>query len=405
MLMWTLFVGLAIGYTNADCVLSLPRFQFFAPLIFTVDGELLPTDNFEENARSITIPSNQDVILSCAPNYFKTPRLNSTKWLTAKCKSGNIFEVDGVEKSWTLDLGCEVRSVEEVLKSISGCPNEATSVEFGYENPVKRKSQVIGEACYSENNGRTIFVHTKFDGNSSERSAVLETEGVNYLAQNHPDSLYKINFLLASRMDELNNRLEKLLSTKKVPFLATRHLIDLPILQNGQLYSALKLGWNYVISNGFDYLPNYDLLIKDIMGLSIKNFDLYLGTHSILSLLNGERGDGIKTYLYLHPDEQKYPVPEYLWIVVTTESEKAVGFLISNNIDAEEADLIKNAPCQSKCAQLSWMSNLFENDSYKKPKNGFVFCCELNEFMKKVTEMPSLEGQYSLLDRISYRNI
>lgn len=290
-----------------------------------------------------------------------------------------------------------------MLKPVSGCPSGATSIEFGYENPVKGTAQVIGEACYAESQGRTMFVHTKFVKKGTERNALLKTENANYFAQKHPDSTYKIDFLVAARMEALNKRLENLLSTKQIPFLSSRHLIDLPLLQNGQLYSALKLGWNYVMSNGVDYLPNYDLLLKDIMGLRVKNFDLYMGTHSILSLPHGEWGGGID--IYVLPDEQKYPVPEYLWVAVATESRKGAAFLVLNNIDAEETELVSNAPCQSKCTEMLWISNLLGDDSYKKPKNGFVFCCELNEFMKNVTEMPSMDGQFSFLDRVSYRNI
>lgn len=308
--------------------------------------------------------------------------------------------MDGVEENWIGDLGCEVRPVEETIKSIPGCPNEATSVEFGYENPIKGKTQVIGEACYDQKEGRTIFVHTKFVIDGNKKHAILETQNVNYLAQRHPESHYKIDFLIASRMDELNARLEKLLSTKDVPFLAPRHLIDLPVLQDGQLYSMLKLGWNFAISNGFEYLSNYDLVLKDIMTLNDNNFDLYLGTHSKLTIETIGIGD---VDIYLLPDEQKYPVPKYLWIVVVTESEKGAGFLITNDIESSENDITIEPPCESKCGQMTWMSNLLERNAYKNPKNGYVFCCDLNSFMKVVTEMPSLEGQYSLLGRTTRR--
>lgn len=298
-----------------------------------------------------------------------------------------------VESDWMLDLGCEARPVEETLKPIPGCSNNATSVEFGYENPVKQHTQIMGEACYSEIEGSTIFAHTKFVTNGGRTSAVLETEGVNYLARKHPESSYKVDFLVAARLDELNIRLEKLLSTKKVPFLEHRHFIDLPMLQNGQLYSALKLGWNFVVTNGFDHLPNYGLILKDIMGLKEKSFDLYLGTHSILSLQAGER----KVEVHLLPDQEKYPVPKFLWVVIVTDSGKAAAFLISNDIEANEEDLTANAPCESICTRLSWLSNLLMDNGHKKPKNGYVFCCELEQFMQIIPEMPALEGKFGLL--------
>lgn len=301
-------------------------------------------------------------------------------------------EIDGVNYNWLSDLSCEVRPVEETIKPISGCPRNATSVEFGYENPVKHETQIIGEACYSEERGTSIFVHTRFTKGRGKTVALIETESPNYLARNHPESKYKIDFLVAARLDELNVRLEKLLGTKKVPFLEHRHFIDLSILQNGQLNSALKLGWNFVLTSGFDHLPNYDLLLKDIMSISESQFDLYLGTHSVLSLNAGERKVGV----YLLPDEGKYPVPKYLWAVVVKASGSATGFLISNDIDAKDHELIEDAPCDSRCSQIPWLDNVLENDSYKKPKNGYVFCCNLERFMQAVPEMPALEGRFKM---------
>lgn len=284
--------------------------------------------------------------------------------------------------------------MEEILEPVSGCPTGATSVEFGYENPIKRNTQIVGEACYSEPEGRTLSVHTTFVGNNQAKDALLRSENANYLAKRHPESKYKIDFLLAARLDELNPRLEKILLTKKVPFLEPRHFIDLSLFQNGQLYSALKLGWNFAVTNGFDHLPNYDLLLEDIIGLKEKSFDLYLGTYSVLSLQNKNQ-DLVE--IYLLPDEKKYRVPEFLWAVVTTESGKGAGFLISNNIEAKEEDLIAKAPCQSKCTEMTWLTNLLDKDSYKKTKNGYVLCCDLDSFVPAVHEMPSLEGKFPLL--------
>lgn len=76
---------------SGNCVLPLPRFRFFAPLIFSTDGTLLETDSFDEHALTIAVPANKDIILSCAPNYFKKPSLNTSKFLTVQCKNDNEF--------------------------------------------------------------------------------------------------------------------------------------------------------------------------------------------------------------------------------------------------------------------------------------------------------------------------
>ena len=78
-------------HISGDCILPLPRFRFFNPLIFSSEGNLLQTDNFDEHDLKITVPANEKVTLSCAPNYFKKPSLNDSKTLTATCKSGELF--------------------------------------------------------------------------------------------------------------------------------------------------------------------------------------------------------------------------------------------------------------------------------------------------------------------------
>lgn len=76
---------------SADCILPLPRFRFFNPLIFSSEGNLKKTDNLDEHSLKITVKTNEKVTLSCAPNYFKKLSLNNSKTLTAKCKSDEVF--------------------------------------------------------------------------------------------------------------------------------------------------------------------------------------------------------------------------------------------------------------------------------------------------------------------------
>lgn len=303
--------------------------------------------------------------------------------------------MNGVERLWVPDLGCEVRTVEEILKPIPGCNNPSEqSVEFGYANPIKSKTFVLGEACYSEENGRTLFVHTKHIVNNNKHSVILKTENVNYLSQSHPQSSYKIGFLIAARIDELTKRLEKL-SLKKQPFLEHRHFMSMLSLPNGQLYSILKLGWNFVVANGYDHLPNYDLLMADIMSIRDNDFDLYLGSQSTMTLKDLNNND---VDIYLYPDERKYPVPKYLWAVVANESSrKAVAFFISNNIEMNEEQHLNMSPCESKCTQISWLISLSNKDAYKKSKNGYVWCCELSSISEKLRGIPTSIENYKLL--------
>lgn len=300
--------------------------------------------------------------------------------------------VNGVEKSFHKDLGCEVRAIEEVLKPVDGCSAGMESVEYGYANPIKDKSFVLGEACYDTNKGRTIFFHTKCAGFGSTVNEHLSTQSVDYFKQKHPESSYKLDMLIASRMDQLNERLTTKLG-ERIPFLEPRQYMDITMLPNKQYLSILKLAWNYVMLNGYDHLLNLRLLRDDIQVMKVPSYDLYMGSHGVLTLPD-KNGKTVDIYLEDYP--KRFPVAKYIWTVVKSEN-KAAAFAVLNNPDANENDVIGENLCPSKCSQMTWLKNLLLNDAYKNPKNGYVLCCSLDDFMKAIDEMPTLKGKYGLL--------
>lgn len=291
------------------------------------------------------------------------------------------------------ELGCERRTPDHVLAPVTGCTAPAIAVAFGYANPIKNQTFVLGEACYSETDGRTIFIHTKKGAGSNDisQNAALKTENLNYLSQTRPRSKYKTNIMISAGWP-VNDRVKEALQVEKGPELALRQYFDLSTAPNGQLLLLLQLGWNYFVSNGVDHLPNFDLLHKDIV--KQKNYELYMGTHSTLSLKNAQNQS---TDIYLMPEEKKYSVPKYIWVVIKTDEGKAAAFAISNDINASEEDLKRAELCESKCTQMPWITNLLSGNALSNATNGFVWCCDLESFAKKVPEMPALNGKHELL--------
>lgn len=302
--------------------------------------------------------------------------------------------VKGEVKNFLRHLACEVRSVEEIERKVDGCPPNAKSVEFGYANPIQQKSVVLGEACYSTDIGRTIFVHTKLAGAGSDIAVNLKTEySDTYFQQKHPDSKYKMDFLMASRLDTLNERLTQKLGTKNVPFVEPRKYIGLELLPNKQFMSILKLGWNYVPVIGYDHMPNLDVLQADIMNLKGGSVDLYMGTYGLLEL-SGE--NGAKHEIFMDEYEDRFPVPKYIWVVVKQEN-KAAAFAILNSPEAEEADIDADPICESKCLEMTWLERLLDDDLYKSINRGHVTCCSYADLRAKVTEMPLIDPKLGLL--------
>lgn len=65
----------------SECILPLkPDWSFFSPLIFTVNGTLISTENSDD----ITLRAGTEVLLSCTPNYFRDNPAEKT--IRAICK-------------------------------------------------------------------------------------------------------------------------------------------------------------------------------------------------------------------------------------------------------------------------------------------------------------------------------
>lgn len=280
-------------------------------------------------------------------------------------------------------MSCEVRSIEEILTPVTGCDSKYASVEFGYTNPITSQSHVLGEACYNEQLGKTVFIHVKSKSNVDISEVSLRTGDVDYFKNKHPLSRYKLDFLMASRIDGLNDRMTEGLGAENVPeSLHQNYFVGMNMLMNRQFYNTLKLGWNYVMYNGMDTVANLEVLEYDILKIqSEKSIDLYIGSNGVLKVF-GKNGD---TELYLN--QGRFPVPKYVWIGVRSEN-KFVGFAVVNSPTAETDTFFT-----SKCDQITWLGQVFEKNLVENRK---IVCCEYRNFKNNVPEMPELSGKFEL---------
>lgn len=281
--------------------------------------------------------------------------------------------IDGKDVDYT-DLGCELRSIEEVLTPVTGCSK--FSSEFGITNPIDQTAYILGEACYNREAGQTLFAHTKLraSGRSNLTDMSLRTGDIKHFTKNHPMLGYKSEFMRAARLDTLNPRLKVALKTKKIPALGIANILTEEFLPHKQFLPTLKLEWNYVMLNDEDSLEILDQVQQDISGLTGDNLELYVGTHGVLSLKDKD-GKDVEIWM----QDNRFPVPKFVWFVVKSGN-KATALAVVNDPDASEQQLRGAAFCQDICSQISWLS---------KPNSG-VICCELKKFRQTVTAMPEL---------------
>ena len=92
----------------------------------------------------------------------------------------------------------------------------------------------------------------------------------------------------ALRLDELNDRFKRIFGSKNVLKIGNKKFINDILLTHKQYQPVMKLAWNYAVVNDEDELKNMDNLQHDISELTLKNVEIYAGTHGILSIKNTE---------------------------------------------------------------------------------------------------------------------
>lgn len=426
---------------EADCLLPLPRLSFFAPLVYTPNGVLRTTEiGGISNEPTIRIPAGESVVLSCAPNHFK---FQATTSVPATCKTGQTLSkldsrcsefceclkysffhdtvVNDHEHHFRKGLGCEVRAIEEILTPVRGCDTGGTqqliATEYGFTNPVNNRSYVLGEACYDERLGRTTFVHTTFRTDYKnydlERVALRVSDDVNYFRQSHPLSRYKVDFLKASRVDTLNDRLTATFGFRQAPQLQSHRFVGDELLLNVQLNNVNKLGWNYMMVSAD--------LVADRMAHALEDLraklahegvaDVYVGTHGVLRTLDKS---GANTEVYL--TEGRFPVAKFIWMVaVARQSQKAVAYVVPNGVGQSATELCPNRCQRNGSGSAGGVLTTTTSETTTRgptmpaavrtasPATAAqsslhsVHCCEYKDLKTQVLEMPQLDGSFELL--------
>lgn len=358
---------------SGGCSVSVKDdFSGFYPLLFDEDGKFWPYTKSldEEHTWDLPLENDKNMIVSCAPNYLRN--FQNQKTVKFSCLNNKLTNDLGVEKKWK-DVTCELRPVEEISATVEHC--ETTShagVEFGYVNPVSKKTLVIGEACYSQEKGLTKFVHMRLK--PTEKSfdeSALEIELETYFQRKqHPSGRYKIDLMKAwgdyARTRPENDYLP--ITTKRFAFPQSVHLNTMK-----------KLGWNYAFSQ--EDHETWPLLQAELNAMVEKKKDLimdyYAGSHGVMKV-NGQE-------LYLK--EQKFPVPEYQWMFVR-ERVQGVAFVVYNKLEMSVEEEQKfQGMCSSKCDQVQWLSDDFKTNHQK-----YLLCCDVNDARPNIPEMPLVTG-------------
>lgn len=116
------------------------------------------------------------------------------------------------------------------------------------------------------------------------------------------------------------------------------------------------------------------------------DLSVYTGTWGVSTLPNSE-GDQTPLHLYLDfkGTNHKITVPEIYWkVLYHEESKNAIAFIGHNN--PYEEDVTKNIVCKNICDKINWL-----NWNAESVKEGYSYCCTVEDLRKTVTYLPPLE--------------
>lgn len=113
---------------------------------------------------------------------------------------------------------------------------------------------------------------------------------------------------------------------------------------------------------------------------SVTNEDLKIitGMHDVLSYKNNNKQD-VKLYL---DALNTLPVPKYIYkIVYSPATKKGIVFISLNDPFAKVT--ANDYLCTDICDKYGWANPLF-----KQAEKGIVYCCDVNDFNKKIKQVP-----------------
>lgn len=160
------------------------------------------------------------------------------------------------------------------------------------------------------------------------------------------------------------------------------------VFSSGQLatYFYVNVAPQFQDVNGGNWV-RLEGMAKNLSEEYNSNFLVYTGVHEILSLPDDS---GKLKPLYLE-DGNKIEVPKWFWkVIINRDLDSAIVMITLNNPFERKSNIqefCKNV-CDKAGLRSSWFSNI---------RKGYTFCCDLNDFKKTVTVLPSSVRANNLL--------
>jgi len=380
---------------NPDSEGSWPEWP---PIITDFVGDfILPTGT--DNDRSISIPTDQVVYLSCgSEGEFD----HSYEWkdgpVYARCMGNDNFDVwtDGNQDAVSLgfgDLGCRAQPVDSLETGKSCGPyNQGTIINIGFDtnSNVEGVETVTITVCFDTITSTNIWSRHSLWDEISARDHGNDSPFFN------PDDFFDYD---VNHFYTMNQQRETIGEIVRNQSLADEYVQDFEseiYLARGHLapnadfifYSWMDSTYHFVnvapqwqAFNGGNWMY-FENGLRDFVEERKMDLVVYTGTHGVCQLEDTD-GNMVDIFLYL-PD--RLPVPKFYWKIVFDPVKNAgVAVIGVNNIHLKSlpSDYILCPPISDHPI----LDNVYHPENLSR---GFMWACRVEDLAAAVPNVPDL---------------
>ncbi|CAK1586554.1 unnamed protein product [Parnassius mnemosyne] len=341
---------------------------------------------------TVTAEAGDELVLECRGGKFLAYPLLAT--LSAVCEAGRYRVARDGTLRHLLELGCQENIFEDVLHEVEYCSPPLQG--RAYQLQTAHGAHHLATLCFDQDRGvATRALATNSPSNAlplpQHRDHASTRSLLGNFNQMFDSSTRNAAEKLYSDDVSTNHRLREILKHDRFTFadqtltsaeLLSTHYFDDQYMRVAKFVSNKVAVWRSVATGNLHHLHRD---VAKFMKMSRPHtvVNVYAGTHDVLSLRTGHT----KTKIFLKPE--RFPVPKYIWTVVhDKKQEKALAIAVLNDPFVSVSEIREAVFCESACGSVSWLHELRRHRHYESPVYGLVFCCNVHNFTRVVTEMP-----------------
>ncbi|XP_014088323.2 uncharacterized protein [Bactrocera oleae] len=346
------------------------------------------------DTRGVMVVDSGKTLEMWCPGKFTT--IDKTL-LTASCVSGTNFRVDGTTYS-VKELTCKSWPGFVAEKTGASC-NGGIMVRVGFKISSRRFVEQY-QVCFNEDEEVTRYVHHDLNpGSNYYQTGVdritFQTGG--FFDSKNVDKLYTQVTQQATINAHLGGDASKYFTSNKNIYLARGHMAAKADFDYGSEQRATFLFINVAPQWQVFNAGNW-ARIEDGVRAKVSSakwyVDCYTGVYGVTTLPNS---DGVQTPLYLSYDSNnngQIPVPKlYFRVIIERSSQKGIVFIGVNNPHLTLNEIKKDYII---CNDISDRVN-YVNWKRTDITAGYSYACEVSDFRRKVTHLPTLSAPGGLL--------